>query len=113
MCIRDRLEVLELLGAEEGVSEVPFGEAVDEVAEDFFVGGFVVEGMEWGAEAEVVGHAVLDFGEEGGEAVEIRGGGELGELVCGVFFVVEHDAAECGIEAGPVGGGLERSLIHI
>ena len=104
------LEVFELLRAEEGVSKVPFGEAVDEEAEDFFVGGVVTEGAEGGAEAEVFGHAVFDFGKEGGEAVELGGGGELAELVCSVLFFVEHDAAEGSIEAGPVGGGLEEVL---
>ena len=78
------LEVFELFGTEEGIAEVPFGEAVDEVAEDLFVGGVVVEGFEGGAEAEVFGHAVFELGEEGGEAVEIWGGGELGEVACGV-----------------------------
>ena len=48
------LEVFHFLRAEEGIAKVPFGEAVDEVAEDFFVGGLVAEGAERGAEGEAV-----------------------------------------------------------
>jgi hypothetical protein len=64
------LEKLQFACASLGIPEMPFGEALGEVAEQFFVGGFVAEFRLRRAEAEAFFHALADGGKEVAERME-------------------------------------------